>query len=113
MNDERLIDVAIFGHNHVSFEIKIYPIDKIQCFDKKGNYVVLKNNPGIEIQFLDLKNKKTSMYFDTIRVHDNFITGYQSRYFSSFKKTVDLNEVKEIELRNIKKGFKYINDPFK
>ena len=112
MNESRLINVTASGPNNSVFSYMIYPIDIITCYDKKGNTAILKNNPGLEIQFTDIENKKKSFYFDTIRKQENIVSGNPSRFICSLTKAVDLNKVIKIELRNIKKGFKYKGSPF-
>lgn len=112
MNESRLINVTASGPNNSVFSYMIYPIDIITCYDKKGNTAILKNNPGLEIQFTDMENKKKSFYFDTIRIQENIVSGNPSRFICSLTKAVDLNKVIKIELRNIKKGFKYKGSPF-
>ena len=112
MNDSKLIDVTARGPHHASFKYQIYPIDIIPCFDKKGNSISLKNSPALEIQFTAMDNKKKSFYFDTIRMNGTIVKGSQSRFVTSIQGTIDLNTVTKIELRKIKKGFKYVGNPF-
>jgi hypothetical protein len=112
MNDNLLVDATAVGPNHAMFTYKIYPIDVIECYNKKDNLVVIKNSPALEIQFTDNNNKRTGFYFDLLRVNGNIITGGDSRYLSNRIKTIELNTVIKIELRKMKKGFKYTKNPF-
>lgn len=109
MNDARLTEVTTRGPNRVILKYKIYPIDMISCYDKKGNAVLLKNSPALEIAFTDHDNKKTIFYFDTLRINGNIVTGSQSRFINNTHKSVDINTVSKIELQSIKKGFKYLS----
>ncbi len=112
MNDDLLVDATVVGPNHAIFRYKIYPIEVIECYNKKDNLVLIKNSPALEIQFTDNNNKRTGFYFDLLRVNGNIISGGDSRYFSNRIKTIDLSTVNKIELRKLKKGLKYTKTPF-
>ncbi len=112
MHDGTLIDVVTVGPRGILLKYKMYPIGSIRCYDKKGNLVILKNKPGLEIQFTSQQSGKTSIYFDTIRINGDIVTGCPSRYIGGIQKTIDLRTVNSIELRNIKKAFKYKSKPF-
>lgn len=88
---------------------KTFPIDFIKCVDKKGNPVELQNSPSLEIRFTDTNNKKTIFYFDLISVDKTYVSGVQSRFITSIKKTIPLNTIKTIEIQNGKKKFSYVN----
>jgi len=89
----------------VSYET--YPIDYIKCVDKKNNPVELKNSPSIEIRFTDKNNKRTIFYFDQIYIQDSTVIGDGSR-FISYQKEIPLNEIKQIEVQDGRKNFKYV-----
>ncbi len=112
MNDDKLRDVTVEGPNHTIFKYQIYPVESIECYDKKDNHKILKNGPGVEVRFTDLSSKKTLFYFDSIRIQGSILTGSNSRYLDSYRKTIDLNKISKIEVRNIKKGFRYASNPF-
>lgn len=112
MHDGMLINVEAVGPRQILLKYKMYPIDSVRCYDKKGNMVMLKNKPGLEIQFTSQQSGKTSIYFDTIRINGDIVTGSPSRYIGGIQKTIDLRTVESIELRNIKRAFKYKNNPF-
>lgn len=87
---------------------KTSPIDSILCVDKNGNNFVLKNSPSLEIRFTDNENKRTVFYFDRITVHNDTVTGVQSRIISAIKSSVPLNKVKTIEIQDGGKKYSYV-----
>lgn len=89
----------------------MYPIDAINCYDKKGTFASVKNSPALEIQFIDYNKNKTGFYFDLLRVNGNIVIGVQSRFLNAATKTIDLNTIEKIEFKTQKRGFKYVNKP--
>ncbi len=87
---------------------KTAPIDFIRCVDKNGNNIELKNSPSLEIRFTDNSNQKTIFYFDLIIVDQNYVSGVQSRFMTSIRKTIPLNNIKTIEIQDGRKRFKYV-----
>jgi hypothetical protein len=86
------------------------PITVIQCKDKKGNYHELKNKPSIEIRFTHgINNRRSIFYFDRVILQDNTIIGIPSKFISSLKKTIQLDEVTKIEVQDGRKRFTYVN----
>jgi len=85
-----------------------YPIDTIKCVDNKGEPYNLPNSPSLEIRFTYDNNKRTIFYFDLIRINDTLLTGGQSRFISSIKKTIRLNSIKKIEIQDGKKNYRYV-----
>jgi len=90
------------------YRYKIAPIDSIKCVDKNGNPVVLKNSPAVEVRFTDSSNKRTVFYFDLLTVGPTYVTGGQSRIFTSMRKTIPLNTIKKIEVQDDKKSLHYV-----
>ena len=90
------------------YRYKIAPIDSIKCVDKTGKPVVLKNSPALEVRFTDSSNKQTVFYFDLLTVGPTYITGGQSRIFTSMRKTIPLNTIKTIEIQDDKKSLYYV-----
>lgn len=90
-------------------EYKTYPINSIECFDKKGNKFLLANGPAIEIRFTDTNNKRTVFYFDLMKVTDSTVTGSVSRIIPSLRKTIKLGAIKKIEVQNGGKNYHYAN----
>ena len=86
-----------------------YPIDYIKCVDKKGNPVLLKNSPALEIRFTDTAGKKTTFYFDRLSVDDHAVSGARSRIVSSITETLPLNTIKLIEIQDGGKRYRYVN----
>ncbi len=86
------------------------PIIKIKCTDKKGNPAELDNGPAIEIRFTyGEKNHRTVFYFDRVFVSDSLVTGIQSRFIPTMKKSIPINSITKIEVQNGGKNFKYVN----
>ena len=87
---------------------KTPPIDFIKCVDKNGLSKELINSPFLEIRFTDNNNKKTIFYFDLMSVYQNYVTGSQSRFIPSIRKTIPLNNIMTIEIQDGKKKFAYV-----
>ena len=104
-----LKEVATRGPYGDIVKYNTYSIDYIKCVDKNGNMVELKNSPSLEIRFTDINNKKSIFYFDLINVDENFVSGVQSRFATSIRKTIPLNMVKVIEIQDGRKRFSYVN----
>ena len=109
MDTSKLKEVTTRGPMGDKVKYKTFPIDFIKCVDKKGNPVELKNSPSLEIRFTDNKDKKTIFYFDLISVDETYVSGVQSRFITSIKKTIPLNTIKTIEIQDGKKRFSYVN----
>lgn len=93
-------------------EYDAVPLKTIKCFTKDGLPHELEVSPAVEIRFVYLnthnKKKKVVFYFDRIFVTDSTVTGIQSRFIPSIKKTIPLNRVIKIEVQNGGKNFHYI-----
>ena len=101
--------VSIYGA--VTGSYLANPIERIKCLDKKGNSIELVNSPSIEIRFTHgAKNKKTIMYFDRVMLSDSIIYGAQSRIISSMIKSVQVNQVSEIEIQDGHKNYHYFDN---
>lgn len=107
MNDNRMIKVTTRDPYNVTSTYLSYPIDMIECYDNKQNRVAIKNSPALEVQFTNKRGKAASVYFDTIRINGTVITGSPSRFAIKLETIIDLNDIEEIELRKVKRGFKY------
>jgi len=87
-----------------------YPITSIKCIDKSGSAYNLIISPAIEIRITyGDNNKRTNFYFDLIRINDTLVTGGQSRFIPSIKKTISLNSITKIEIQDGHKNFRYVN----
>ncbi len=109
MDSSKLREVTTRGPMGDKVKYKTFPIDFIKCIDKKGNPVELKNSPSLEIRFTDNNDKKTIFYFDLITVDETYVSGVQSRFITSIKKTIPLTTIKTIEIQDGKKKFSYVN----
>lgn len=85
------------------------PIENIICYDGDKE-TTLPNGPSIEIRFTEKNDERIIFYFDTIYLADSLIFGAQSRYFPSIRDTVNMNNVKLIEVQDGKKNFYYVED---
>jgi hypothetical protein len=87
-----------------------YPIDSIKCVEKNGAAYILLASPSLEMRFTyGDKNKQTIFYFDLIRLNDTLLTGGQSRFIPSIKKSISLNSITKIEIQDGHKKFSYVN----
>jgi hypothetical protein len=87
------------------------PITTIECTDKSGNPATLKSGPSIETRFTyGENNKRTVFYFDQIYVTDSTVTGVESRFMPSIRKTIPLKSVSKIEVQDGKKNYHYVNN---
>jgi hypothetical protein len=81
----------------------------IHCEDKDHHDKILLNSPSIEIRFTyGPHNKRNVFYFDTIFLTDSTVTGVQSRYIPSLRKTLYLNGITKIEVQDSYKKFHYV-----
>ena len=109
MDTSKMKEVTTRGPVGDKVKYKTFPMDVIKCVDNKGNPAELINSPSLEIRFTDNNNKKTIFYFDLITVDDAYVTGVQSRFITSIRKTIPLNTIKTIEIEDGRKNFRYIN----
>jgi len=93
------------GGNKVTY--MTYPIDTIKCVDNNGKPYGLTNSPSLEIRFTYANGKRTISYFDLLRINDTLLTGGQSRFIPTIRKTISINSISKIEIQDGKKKFKY------
>jgi hypothetical protein len=86
-----------------------YPITTIKCADKNGSAYNLTVSPSLEMRITYDNNRQTIFYFDLIRVNDTLLTGVESRFAPSIKKTVSIASIKKIEIQDGHKNFRYVN----
>ena len=109
VTDTTLRDVTVRGPLGETTTYQTYPIVWIECVDKKGKLVQLRNSLSIEIRFTDTTNKKTHFYFDRLRVTDSTVTGATSRILAPLRKTISLKAVTKIEVQDGKKRYRYVD----
>ena len=103
-------EVATRGPGGDKVTYMTYPISSIECVEKSGSAYNLMASPSLEIRFTYGKNnKRTVFYFDLIRISDTLLTGGQSRFIPSVKKTISLNSITKIEIQDGHKKFSYVN----
>ena len=110
MRDTALRAVRVQGPLGGITTYHTYPIEWIECVDKKGHLFRLRNSPSVEIRFTDTNHKRTVFYFDRMRVTDTSVTGSESRILPSIHKTVSLNAVTKIEVQDGKKRYHYVTE---
>jgi hypothetical protein len=82
---------------------------ELECTDKRGNPVRLPNSPAIEMRITEANGQRSIFYVDRIFVTDSTLTGVQSRFNSSIRKTIKLGNIKKIEVQDGNKNFNYVS----
>jgi hypothetical protein len=101
--------VIVQGPLGERYSYQANPIDVIACVDKQGNSVQLTNDPSVEMRITEKNEKRTIFYFDRVFVTDSILYGVQSRFISSLRKSIKLNDIKKIEIQDGKKNFGYVS----
>lgn len=87
------------------------PYPSIRCVDPQQRDHIMPSGPSIEIRFTYRPhNRRVVFYFDRIFVTDSTVTGVESRYIPSLRKTILLDSVTKIEVQDGHKRFRYVND---
>jgi hypothetical protein len=66
-------EVNFRGPANEKLTYNTYPIDSINCVDRKGNPVVLENTPTLKLEIIFPYNKRSVVYFQFLRVNNNRI----------------------------------------
>jgi len=69
----------------------------------------LTNSPSIEMRVTH-NSKKTIFFFDRVYVGDSVLTGVESRFIPTARKSISLKEISKIEIQDGKKKFRYIEN---
>jgi hypothetical protein len=99
-------EVLVKGPIGENYRYWANPITVIHCVDKKNNPAELINSPSIEMRVTH-RGKKTIFYFDRIYVGDSSVTGVESRFISSIRKTIPLSDISKIEVQDGRKNYHY------
>lgn len=99
--------VTVRGPLGEQYEYLANPLMTIKLMDKKGNTVELPNKPSIEMRITEKNGKRTIFYFDSIFLTDSTLVGSKSRFISSIRKTIYLDQIDKIEVQDGKKNFQY------
>ncbi len=83
-------------------------IKKIEVVDKNGKKLRLENSPSLEIRFKLEDKKKFTLYFDTIFIENNILSGDRSR-FLGLKKEIEFDKIVKIEIQDGRKNLSYKN----
>jgi hypothetical protein len=87
------------------------PYPSIHCVDLHQRDYILQSSPSIEIRFTYRPgHRRVVFYFDRIFVTDSTVTGVESRFIPSIRKTLSLDSVTKIEVQDGRKRFSYVND---
>lgn len=108
IDSSKLIPVTMRG-GLKQYQYLANPIRTINCVDKNGNPFQLTNGPSIEMRVTESNGKRTIFYFDRVLVTDSTLYGAQSRFIASMKKTLQLKDIKKIEIQDGKKNFDYVS----
>lgn len=109
IDSTRLITVTVEGPIYEKYHYLANPITAVRCVDKKGDSYQLTNSPSLETRFTyGHHNKKTVFYFDRIYVDSNSVTGVESRFIESIRKSIPLDSITKIEIQDGRKKFKYV-----
>lgn len=84
-------------------------LNYLEVFDKKGNKFHLLNSPSIEMRLINNEGEKFTMYFDTVVIDNDTLTGSRSRFISGIKHKVPFNTISKIFVQDGHKNFKYSN----
>jgi hypothetical protein len=109
IDSTKLRMVTVRGPVGEQYKYLANPLVEIECVDKSGNPSRLTNSPSIEMRVTEANKKRTVFYFDRIFVTDSTVSGVQSRFISSIKKTIKLKNIKKIEVQDGNKNFTYIS----
>lgn len=82
-------------------------IRNIPCTDKKGNHFILINGPQIEVRLTTKSKKRSTLYFDTLRLDGNYLIGERSRLIPFLKKKIAVTEIIKVEVQDSGKKLKY------
>lgn len=84
-----------------------YPL--IHCVDAEQHDHILQSSPSIEIRFTYRPgHRRVIFYFDRIFATDSTVTGVESRFIPSVRKTILLDSVSKIEVQDGRKRFRYV-----
>lgn len=81
-------------------------IDSIRAIDKNGNVKYLENIAAVESRFTLKNGKRYVVYFDTLFLLGDTLTGGRSRFFPDMQRSLHMDSIAKIELQNAKRGIK-------
>ena len=92
----------------MKFTYKSNKIDYIKVLDKNGVKDVINNSPALEMRVTLKNNKKYNMYFDTVYLENDTLTGCKSRFFPSLTTKILFNEIIKIEVQDGGKNYQNV-----
>lgn len=84
-------------------------LDSLEVYDKKGKIFYLQNSPSIEIRLINNEGEKFTMYFDTVVIKNDTLTGCRSRFISGIKHKVPFSTISKVFVQDGHKNFKNSN----
>lgn len=84
-------------------------LDSLEVYDKKGKIFYLQNSPSIEMRLINNEGEKFTMYFDTVVIKNDTLTGSRSRFISGIKHKVPFSTISKVFVQDGHKDFKYTN----
>ncbi len=100
--DIRLNNASIFlNSNYIAVSL-----DSLEVYDKKGKMFYLQNSPSIEMRLINFEGEKFTMYFDTVVIKNDTLTGSRSRFMPNFKHQVPFNTISKVFVQDGHKDFK-------
>lgn len=82
-------------------------LDSIRVIYKKGQVLYLENAPSLIVRFFDVNNKYYTMYFDSVLLKNDTLTGDRSRMLSGWLYEIPFSSIKKIKIQDDKKIYKY------
>lgn len=108
VDSSSLKQVRIVGAQNANYLAN--QIAAIECVDKQGDVVCLRNSPSLEVRFTyGDPQHRIIFYFDRVILQDGTIVGGRSRFIPSMLGRVPLEEVTKIEIQDGGKNYKYID----
>ena len=96
------------GLTNVKFTYKSNKIDYIKVLNKNGVKDVINNSPVLEMRVTLKNNKKYNMYFDTVYLENDTLTGCKSRFFPNLTTKIPFNEIIKIEVQDGGKNYQNV-----
>lgn len=106
IDSTQLINLSIQGPLNEGYNYRANPIEIIECVNKNGLPVTIKNSPSIEVRLTyGYRNRRIIFYFDRITVNQNKVYGVESRFFDFIRKSIPLDSITKIEIQDGRKRF--------
>ncbi|PZR23200.1 MAG: hypothetical protein DI539_03680 [Flavobacterium psychrophilum] len=104
--DDVKINDPLFHPSKINYSAN--RIKKIAVTDKQGLTSHLDNSPSIEMRITQKNGKRFVVYFDTVELRNDTLSGSRSRYLGMPKK-IPFDSIAKIELQDGGKDYHYQN----